>query len=66
MEMKHVGVHTGSTGQASPTEYKNWERISDIEDTAGEMDISVKENVKSKKKNPDTKYPENHEHCEKP
>jgi hypothetical protein len=24
--MKNVGVHTGTTRQASPTEYKRWER----------------------------------------
>ena len=46
--------------QALPTEYKNWKRISGIEETIEEMGTPVKGKVKSKKKkNPDTKQPEN-------
>jgi hypothetical protein len=36
--------------QALPTEYKNWKRISGIEETIEEMGTPVKGKVKSKKK----------------
>ena len=35
--------------QSSPTEWKKWKTISDVEDIIEETDISVKENVQCKK-----------------
>ena len=47
--------------RVSPTEYKKSKRIADIEDIIEEMDILVKENVKSKKlqAKQTNKYPRN-------
>ena len=45
--------------QALSIEHRRCQVISGVDNTIEEIDISVKENARSKKKNPDTKHPRN-------